>query len=90
MKIRVKALLGDSVTSTVCTNTDELEALTNGFLGSSFEFEDISDQAINETLTKREQFAMAAMQGLIGHTVLQYVPEEAVELADALIKELDK
>ena len=53
-------------------------------------------------LTKREQFAMAAMQGMLSHAT-RYKPregasenwheaisEEAVQLADALLAELDK
>jgi len=46
-------------------------------------------------LTKREAFAMAAMQGLLpklqGHAVSsEDVATCSVELADALLKELDK
>ena len=53
-------------------------------------------------LTKREQFAMAAMQGMLSHST-RYKPrvgasenwheaisEEAVEIADALLCVLDK
>ena len=56
----------------------------------------------NLGLTKREQFAMAAMQGMLSHAT-RYKPrdgasvnwheaisEEAVQLADALLAELDK
>lgn len=48
-----------------------------------------------EHLTRREQFAMAAMQGLLAGPLV-YKPslvamaEEAVECADALIAELSK
>lgn len=55
-----------------------------------------------EGLTKREQFAMAAMQGMLAHAT-RYKPregasenwheaisEEAVQLAGALLAELDK
>lgn len=53
-------------------------------------------------LTKREQFAIAAMQGMLAHAT-RYKPrggasenwheaisEESVQLADALLAELDK
>lgn len=49
-------------------------------------------------LTKREQFAMAALQGLLSggycinepHYRLNDVPSEAVALADALLAELER
>jgi hypothetical protein len=47
-------------------------------------------------LTKREAFALAAMQGLVGQyaqggtTFSQTVAKHAVEYADALLKELAK
>ena len=46
-------------------------------------------------LTKREQFAMAAMQGLLSksgitRTDLAPITEASCEIADALIAELDK
>ena len=47
-------------------------------------------------LTKREQFAMAAMQGLCAnsiagtHHIAKRLVVEAVEMADALLAELDK
>lgn len=49
-------------------------------------------------LTKREQFAMAAMQGLLsgGYCIddaknrINDVPQEAVNLADSLLLELEK
>jgi len=43
-------------------------------------------------LTKREAFAMAALQGLASfeHISLELIASEAVSLADALLKELDK
>lgn len=42
-------------------------------------------------LTKREQFAMAAMQGFCadGGMDPQKIPQGAVEVADALLKELE-
>jgi hypothetical protein len=46
---------------------------------------------MENTLTKREMFAMAAMQAmLMDHThAVSIIPELAVEAADALIKELE-
>ena len=43
-------------------------------------------------LTKREQFAMAAMQGFCSDscTDLKGIPKAAVDMADALLAELDK
>ena len=49
-------------------------------------------------LTKREAFAMAAMQGMLSNSsildntdedAVSYVTEGAVKMADALLKELD-
>ena len=49
---------------------------------------------IESGLTKREAFAMAAMQGLIANHTLRGPHEECAELAlcyaDALLKELEK
>ena len=47
----------------------------------------------NEGLTKRETFAMAAMQGLLSteqgcNQINMIIAERAVEIADALLKEL--
>lgn len=46
----------------------------------------------NDTLSRRDQFAMAAMQAMLTRTFFdQYeCAENAVEYADALIQELDK
>jgi hypothetical protein len=47
----------------------------------------------NEGLTKREAFAMAAMQGILSHSFCGDVDELAVQsarCADALLKELAK
>lgn len=43
-------------------------------------------------LTKREKFAMAAMQGFCGDggTQVVNIPKMAVEMADALLAELEK
>lgn len=43
-------------------------------------------------MTKREAFAMAAMQGLSAfeHIEYKFIAEQAVGLADALLKELSK
>jgi hypothetical protein len=45
-------------------------------------------------LTKREMFAMAAMQGVVTHTTmspdLKHLAERAVFMADALLAELEK
>lgn len=48
-----------------------------------------------DKLTKREQFAAMAMQGLISAKAFDlcdyaYLVEDAVNMADALIKELNK
>lgn len=47
-----------------------------------------------EGLTKREQFAMAAMQGLCARSDYYHTPQDlvsdAVKCADALLAELDK
>lgn len=63
---------------------------------------DMVSNVIYGGLTKREQFAMAAMQGMLAHAT-RYKPregasenwheaisEESVQLADALLAELDK
>ena len=43
------------------------------------------------SLTKREQFAMAAMQGLVvGYGDYDYIAMSAVKMADALLAELAK
>jgi hypothetical protein len=50
----------------------------------------------NETLSRRDQFAMAAMQGICSHPdtwgkdSFEKIARAAVEAADALIQELDK
>ena len=48
----------------------------------------------NEGFTKREAFAMAAMQGILSHSFGRGNPEEcaiaALQNADALLKELAK
>lgn len=43
-------------------------------------------------LTKREAFAMAAMQGLASfdHIEICLIAEQSIMIADALLKELDK
>jgi hypothetical protein len=46
-------------------------------------------------LTKREQFAMAAMQGIManasgGYSSFEYLSQDAVAVADALLAELEK
>jgi len=46
-------------------------------------------------LTKREEFAMAAMQGLLAGAMTDYkyhftdLPKEAVSMADAVLEELE-
>ena len=49
---------------------------------------------IESGLTKREAFAMAAMQGILSHSFGRGNPEEcaiaALQNADALLKELEK
>ena len=49
---------------------------------------------IESGLTKRETFAMAAMQGILSHSFGRGNPEEcaiaALQNADALLKELEK
>lgn len=47
-------------------------------------------ERVNSGLTKREYFAAIAMQGLSAHYGLVKNPHEAIELADALIAELNK
>lgn len=51
-------------------------------------------EAVTGSLTKREQFAMAAMQGLCAHGGDYYTPQglasDAVMFADTLLAELDK
>lgn len=51
-------------------------------------------QEIHHGLTKRETFAMAAMQGILSHSFGRGMPEElavtALKNADALLKELEK
>ena len=49
--------------------------------------------AISFGLTKREMFAMAAMQGLLAHEAdsnPQFIAQDAVIIADALLAELEK
>ena len=47
---------------------------------------------VEPELTKREKFAMTAMQGIVGKASVHpdYIAEKAVGYADALIKELKK
>lgn len=49
-----------------------------------------STAAWSSALTKRELFAAMAMQGAIEHCAFEDVATVAVELADALIAELNK
>lgn len=47
------------------------------------------EKEIHFGLTKREMFAMHAMQGMLSNSPLFY-PSRAVEYADELLKELEK
>lgn len=71
------------------TNPD---ASINEFHGDTYQSADgyITSNYFNAGLTKREYFAAMAMQGLTAKYGLVKNPHEAVELADALIKELNK
>jgi hypothetical protein len=56
---------------------------------------DIMMVNLPDTLTKREMFAMAAMQGMLANpdnigVSLKYTAEHAVSYADELISELEK
>ena len=50
------------------------------------------DIRLTNEVTRREFFAMAAMEGLIanGNTIPHLVAKKAVEFADALLKELEE
>ena len=56
-----------------------------------FNVKQVGNVLIAKGLTKREYFAALAMQGIItkGYTN-GYIAKEAVEIADALIEELNK
>lgn len=43
-----------------------------------------------ETISKREYFAIKAMQSLYGNTPLPLIAERSVLLADELIRQLEK
>jgi len=52
-------------------------------------------EAVTGGLTKRERFAMAAMQGLVSHDYYNpedvgYIAENATQAADALLKQLEE
>lgn len=50
-----------------------------------------TDQKYYLGLTKREYFAAIAMQGMLAHGRTQDgIPEKSVQIADALLAELDK
>lgn len=55
-------------------------------------FELLSDSRVTIGLTKREMFAMAAMQGILAkpEVSMNYAAQDAVKLADELLAELEK
>ena len=81
------------------TNNGDLPAMPSGVLQDSH---NCGEYPLNTGLTKREQFAMAAMQGLLsgqnGSANLyesapdwvRNVSEASVEFADALLAELER
>jgi len=56
--------------------------------GYDYELRDVCHQG----LTKREQFAMAAMQGILSNSsnVMSYCARDAVMMADELLAELER
>ena len=57
-------------------------------------FEDSDSSGLGYGLTKRESFAMAAMQGILSHSFGRGTPDElaiqSIKCADALLLELSK
>ena len=71
-----------------------LPATPSSVSNSDGVFEDSDSTGLGYGLTKREAFAMAAMQGILSHSFGRGNPEEcaiaALQNADALLKELEK
>ena len=67
--------------------------LANGADGCPWTVNDLGNPALVIGLTKREQFAAMAMQGLLSHNANWRpiaVAETAAAMADALLAELEK
>lgn len=74
-------------------NTDKPSNENFGNKGaSSFDREPMWKMPVSEPLTKRERFAMAAMQGLCakGGASETVIASESVAIADALLTELEE